>query len=444
MKRAARIGATAALAVALFVFGGIGLFRVAGTGSDGPAVQPGSDELLGAPVIATGSLAQTIASLQERLRGVPTDWRSFASLGLAYVAQARVTADPNYYPKAEGVLQQSLAIDGSENYQAMVGMGALALARHDFTGALQWGEKAKAIDPYNVAVYGVIGDALNELGRYRAAFRTFEEMENLKPGVAAYSRTSYARELQGSPAGAIRAMQAARDASSTQNDTAWADYQLGELFFNSGRLEDAERAYRAGVRADATYVPPHAGLAKVAWARGRIEQAIRGYTWVTERYPLPEYVIALGDLYSVSGQTQQADQQYALVRAEEQLFRANGVNVDLELALFDADHGDPQAALDAATAEWARRHSIFVADALGWALYHNGEYSRAATFARRALHLGTRNALLFFHAGMIQLKLGHERAARELLQKAVDANPRFSILWAPVAERTLARLGGGA
>ena len=142
------------------------------------------------------------------------------------MAQARVTADPSYYPKAEGVLQQSLAIDGSENYQAMVGMGALALARHDFTGALQWGEKAKAIDPYNVAVYGVIGDALNELGRYRAAFRTFEEMENLKPGVAAYSRTSYARELQGSPAGAIRAMQAARDASSTQNDTAWADYTI--------------------------------------------------------------------------------------------------------------------------------------------------------------------------------------------------------------------------
>ena len=69
--------------------------------------------------------------------------QAFASLGLAYVQQARVTADPSYYPKAQGVLERSLGLERSDNFAAMVGMAALAAARHDFAGALRWGEQAK-------------------------------------------------------------------------------------------------------------------------------------------------------------------------------------------------------------------------------------------------------------------------------------------------------------
>ena len=87
-------------------------------------------------------------------------------------------------------------------------------------------------------------------------------------------------------------------------------------------------------------MPPHAGLARVAWERGDLGAAIRGYRWVVARLPLPEYVIALGDLYTMAGRAQQADDAYALAATEATLFRANGVNVDVELALFEADHGD--------------------------------------------------------------------------------------------------------
>src|SRR5207245_10598425 len=67
-----------------------------------------SDALL-APVV-TGSLNEIITSLQQRLRALPTDWRSFASLGLAYVQEARVTADTSYYPNARGVPRQALKL----------------------------------------------------------------------------------------------------------------------------------------------------------------------------------------------------------------------------------------------------------------------------------------------------------------------------------------------
>ena len=127
---------------------------------------------------------------------------------------------------------------------------------------------------------------------------------------------------------------------------------------------------------------------------------------------------------------------------QAELSTANGVNTDLELALFDADHGDPEAALRAARAEWNRRHSVHVADALAWALHVNGLDREAVTYSRRALSLGTRNAQFLYHAGMIELALGNTAGARDLLGRALAINPHFSVMHAPNAARALERLGG--
>ncbi|MDP9330060.1 MAG: hypothetical protein M3P11_05395 [Actinomycetota bacterium] len=438
-NRVARAAMVAILAVALFTAGGIGVFRRLGAVSP-PASSPAptADTLL-QPVVS-GSLDQIIGSLQQRLRVLPTDWHSYASLGLAYVQQARLTADPSYYPKAEGVLSRSLSIESKDNFEAMVGMAALAAGRHDFGGALRWGERAKAINPYNANVYGVIGDAQVELGRYRDADATFQKMVDTLPGLASYARVSYARELQGNVAGAIVSMQAAFDVAGMPADQAWASNQLGDLEFNRGHLVAAEADYRRAAGLDPAFVPAQAGLAKVAWAKGDLQEAIRGYTSVVATYPLPDYVIALGDLESAAGNRAGATRQAGLVRVEAHLFKANGVNVDLELALFDADHGNARAALLAARAEWQRRHSVLVADALAWALHANHRDAEAWRYEQRAMSIGYRNALFFFHAGEIRLALGDRSGAIAELQRAIATNPHFSIRWAPVAQRDLARL----
>jgi tetratricopeptide (TPR) repeat protein len=169
--------------------------------------------------------------------------------------------------------------------------------------------------------------------------------------------------------------------------------------------------------------------------------AIETYTEVVQRFPAPEHVIALGDLFALAGDGEAARRQYDLVRAEEQLFAANGVNTDLELSLFNADHGDPRTALRAAKAEWERRQSVHVADALAWALHANGRDAEAARFAERALALGTRNAVFVFHAGMIQVALGNHPEGRELLREALAIDPNISIAYGPVARGTLDRIG---
>jgi tetratricopeptide (TPR) repeat protein len=441
MNRVGRASAAAMLAGVVFTVGAVGVLRHPEAAATRAAPVP--VDAAGAAV-APGSSEQAIAQLQQRLREVPGDWNAANSLGLAYVQEARITADPSYYPKADAILQASLQTHPRDNPGAYVGLAALAAARHDFVGALRDGERAKRLDPYDGAVYGVIGDAFVELGRYDAAAGALQRMVDTSPGLSSYARISYLRELHGDVRGAVVAMQAARDVAGTSQDTSWAAYQLGELAWNSGDVREAASRYREASQLDPTWVPPDAGLAKVAWAHGHVERAIARYRDVVARVPLPEYVVALGDLLWSSGDRVGARQQYGLARAEAALFRANGVDVDLEIALFDADHGHPRPALRAARDEWARRHSIHVADAYAWALHAAGRDRAAIAYERRALALGTRSASFRYHLGMIELALGRPGAGTADLRTALRINPHFSILGSTVARSALATERGSA
>ncbi|MGH3747825.1 MAG: hypothetical protein ACRDT8_10545 [Micromonosporaceae bacterium] len=68
--------------------------------------------------------------------------------------QARITADPSYYSRAEKALRRSLTLEPKRNWQAMTGMGALANAGHTFREGLRWGRKARQVNPHNGSVHG--------------------------------------------------------------------------------------------------------------------------------------------------------------------------------------------------------------------------------------------------------------------------------------------------
>lgn len=442
MRRIGLALGVAGLAAMMLVIGGIGLFHRA-VPEPAPAPHLVGPALSSKPVIGSRTLTGIIANLQVRLRAAPNDWRSYADLGLAYVQQARVTADPSFYPKAEGALERSLELNSAENFGALTGLASLAAARHDFDEALAWGEQAVAANPDSADARAVVGDAQLELGQYDGAFATYQTMVDLRPELSTYARVSYAWELQGDFDSAVRAMDLALDAAATPADAAWASNQLGDLYWNHGRLAEAQKWYRRAVAADPSFLPPLAGLARVDAAMGHTDRAIEILSGVVARYPTPEHVIALGDLYTVTGHPEEAASQYALVRAQERLLRASGVNADLEIALFDADHGvDLANGLAAARQEWARRKSVHVADALAWILHANGQHDEALPYANRALRLGTRNALFHFHRGMIERALGKRQAARRDLAAALAINPHFSILWSKQAGEILAGLGG--
>lgn len=61
---------------------------------------------------------------------------------MAYVEQARVTADPSYYSNAEGALEKSLQLRPEGNDDALTASGALANARHEFEDAANFARRA--------------------------------------------------------------------------------------------------------------------------------------------------------------------------------------------------------------------------------------------------------------------------------------------------------------
>ncbi|HEX5699857.1 MAG TPA: tetratricopeptide repeat protein, partial [Rubrobacter sp.] len=319
---------------------------------------------------------------------------------------------------------------------------SLALARHDFEAALGHGSRALALDPENARYHGIVGDAQIELGMYEEAIASYQEMVDRRPDFASFSRVAHARELYGDPEGAIEAMEFALQAGSgTPENVAWAHVQLGNLWFTSGKLEEAQRAYGLSTKTIDSYAPALAGRARVATARGDLEQAATLYQQAFNRMPLPEYAIALGDVYAAMGDLKKAEERYELVRNMDKLLRANGVDTDLEIALFNADHEiELQTSLEKARTAYDARPSIHAADTLSWTLYKVGNYQEAQRYASEALQLNTRDPIKLFHAGMIAKALGHDEQAREYLQQAIDLNPHFSLLYTDEAADSLKTL----
>ena len=388
--------------------------------------------------VPSGDTSALVTRLQAALRGNPNDVRSLDSLGLAYQQRARETGDPTYYTKSDEALHRALALAPGDLI-ATSGLGSLALSRHRFREALVLGRRAHAISPTTARNYGVIGDALVELGRYPAAFKAFDTMASIQPGLSSYARISHARQLLGDIPGAIGAMKLAVDAANGQGEAdAWTHVQLGLIYLSVGRYAAAAAEDRQALWIFPEYAYALDALARAEAGLDHYGKALQLEQEAVNGIPLPQYVSTLGDLYRATGHEQTAQKQYELIGVIRRLLVANGVKTDLETALFDIDHGIRlHDSLALARRAQRERPSIDGDDVLAWALERTGHCGEALRYSKRALRLGTLDALKFFHRGMIEGCLGHPAAKRTWLARALRLNPHFSILWAPVARREL-------
>lgn len=407
-----------------------------GSLSTAPNAAPSSPAPSVVPAVTSRTVAE-IARLEAAIAANPADGDAQRDLGFALLQRVRETADPSLYtPAAEAFeIARTLAPDDA---LALAGIGGLELGKHQFADALVTGRKAVKLSPNLAAARAVVVDALVELGRYDEADAAAGEMLAIQADLSTLARVSYLAELHGHLDLALTAMQmAAKTPGLASENIAFVDAQLGNLLVYTGDRHGAANAYERALTELPGHAPSLAGEGRLAVGAGDPASAIPLFQRAADIVPLPEYVIALGEAQTAAGLPDEAARNFKLARAEIQLFAGLGVVVDVDLALFEADHGDATAALRYAEAGYAATPTVRAADAMAWVLHRLGRDKEAKRRSDEALRLGSREPLLRYHAGAIAAALGDTAAARRDLQIALATDPGFSATGAAEARRIL-------
>jgi len=391
-----------------------------------------------------------IHSAQTLVARAPKDATAYAGLGAAYFQHARETADVNDYELAEQSLTKSLDL-ASEDFSSEAALETLAevcMGEHRFTDALAYAEKALSLGTGELSPFAIVGDASADMGEYDKAAAAYSRLtpRDMPPSPrASYardSRISYLKFISGDTAEAVALMKTAVaegiQARLPAENLAWLYYELGEYDTQAGDASAADAAYLMALNIHPGDYRALAALAKLRASLGRYPEAILLYQKAIAIVPMPIFVAELGDLYAKSGNQTEARKQYALVEYIGLLGRINQVLHNRDLALFYADHDIKLSeALNLAQKELEVRRDIYTWDALAWALYKNGKLTEAAVASGKALHFGTQDAMLLFHAGMIAEGLGKQEQARSELKQALEINPHFHLIYADEAQRRL-------
>jgi tetratricopeptide (TPR) repeat protein len=390
--------------------------------------------------------AQAVRWLEARVKGDPDDITAQNKLGGYYLQLLRETGNLTYLELATRAAQASLKSVNAEMNRGGLGLLTQAeFAAHNFAAARNHAQQLVQMDGGKAYPYQLLGDAQLELGEYDAATASFKKLAQLAPGdLSTETRLARLAALRGDHQRARghyeNALQAALAAVPPARETvAWCRWQLGETVFNAGDYEAAEKYYRDALTTFPDYYRALAGLGRVRAARGDLPGAIEQYERATRLLPEPVTVAALGDLYQLAGRTKEAAAQYALCEQLARLGKAKDELYNRQLALFYADHDlKAEEAYQAALREYAVRRDIHGADALAWTALKAGKLVEAQQAIKDALRLGTQEARLFYHAGMIAQAAGNRAAARDYLQRALKLNPQFDPLQAKRAAEAVA------
>jgi tetratricopeptide (TPR) repeat protein len=392
-----------------------------------------------APVPTSPTLAR-IAALDAAVAANPADSDASRDLGFALLQRIRETADPSLYAPAEAAFEAARRL-APDDAQVYVGIGGLQLGKHQFADALKTGRTAVALSPGLDTAHAVVVDALVELGRYDEAQTAADAMLGSTLDLTTLTRASYLAELHGELIAALAAMRmAATSPSLAPENIAFVDAITGNLLVYAGDPAGAAKAYDDALALVPTHAPSIAGQARLAVGAGDLARATELYQRAADILPLPEYIIGLGETLQAAGRTDEAARSFKLARAEISLFQASGVSVDLDLALFEADHGDPATALAFAQDAYDATPTIRAADALAWALHRLGRDAEARTRSDEALRLGSHDPLFHYHAGAIAAAVGDDATAGTDLALALSTDPGFSATGAAEARRILASL----
>ena len=408
-----------------------------------------------APVLPSGKLAvnDTIRFLEERVKRDPEDFIANNKLASEYLQRLRETGDITYLNLASRAANASLGtLPAEQNKGGLIALTQVEFSSHDFTASRDHANRLIDLEPDKGYTFQFLGDSLLELGQYDEAETAFRQMEKLG-GLQGLTRVAIEQRLarlallhgdnKGAAAHFSSALKIATSVPEPPKETvAWCQWQLGETAFAGGDYKSAEKYYRDSLATFPDYFRSLASLGRVRAARGDMTGAIEQYEKVVKILPDPNFVAVLGDLYKLAGRSAEADNQYTLVEQIGHLTALSGTLYNRQLVLFYADHGiKSDEAYANASKEYEVRRDIYGADAVAWTALKAGKITEAQSAIKEALKLGTKDAKLYYHAGMIAVAAGDRTEALRQLKAAISLNPTFDPLQAENARNVLRVMG---
>ena len=369
--------------------------------------------------------------------------RDFAELSRLYLQRARGGSGDADLRRAEDLARRSLRLRTGRNAVAFQVLATSLMGQHRFVEARENAVRLVALDSTNRPARAMLGEIQLELGAYEDAERTFGMLLTVRTELAVAPRYARWDELRGRPADARRLLREARDQALTRYGVpkahiAWFYWRLGDLALRQGHIGEAEEELKAGLAVAPEDHRLLDALARTAAARGRWAESIELGERAIGKTLDPATLGLLYQVYAASGDSAKAEEYY----------RAMSVAVLGQPAMFHRQWGlllldrgrEVPTVLARATKEIMTRHDVYGWDLLAWALYRSARYREADAAMRHALGLGTRDAMLFYHAGMIEAALGRNDVARDRLETALAIHPHWHPSQPREAQATLDRL----
>ena len=364
-------------------------------------------------------------------RALAIDPGSAISLGMLaalHLQRARETGNDADYLRAEEYARRSLSLRINRNARTYVTLASTLMAEHRFAEAESVAIRAVAYDPGVPQYLALLAEVRLELGEYETARQAFDSLYRFRSTLSIAPRLARWEELNGHTGEAFHILRAAVAAADTRVDLpteqiAWFHYRLGDLELRNGRFRRARHEFERGLKIEPGDYRILGGLARLSLLVGDPDQAIAyGERAIAIKLD-PATLGIMGDAFLAKGDSAAAEEN---LRTMEIAVRGQPGAYHRAWSLFLLDHDRRISEVYCkAVAELATRKDIYGYDIVSWSLYKLGRPMEAAENLRAALQLGTRDPLLYYHAGMIESALGHHQQAIAFLAAALRINPRF-------------------
>ncbi len=383
--------------------------RVAGdtaSSSDSPLVIPALYERTGELSKASEWLKtkEKVKELNQKIIEKPSDIKSRLQVAVIYINEARVTGEhAYYYPAILKILDGVLSLDG-KNFEALVYKASVNMSQHHFAEAKVVAEQAKAINPANAYVYGVLVDANVELGNYEEAVKLSDKMQELKPSLESYSRASYLREIYGDYPGAIDAMKLAVQAGLPGSEPyCWSKKTLANLYEKTGSWDDAEKQYQDILAVRPSYAFALEGLAKVEESRKNFPKALDLLKQAALIMPEFSFHEKMADIYLEQNQAENAKNKYLEVIEMLKADEKSGHTVSLEMCRVYTKAGMYEEAEVQGLKEFKLRpKNIDVNLALASINFKKNDQQKAKEYIMTAQKTGSKDPEIIHTAKMIE------------------------------------------